>query len=153
MSMPPRHLKLGGDLCDYRVSSLALGKSLTIWICSLEHNEKAQEDASKALSINKNNSKAILAKAEALFCDGNFELGKIFLINLTPWLKYKLWKINILALVAFERGSKIFRNAEIEAGRSKMSASIPVISHSTPFSCVLLVGMCSLLNPTPACRG
>ena len=37
------------------------------------------------------------------------------------------YKINILALVAFERGSKIFRNAEIEAGRSKMSASIPVI--------------------------
>ena len=63
------------------------------------------------------------------------------------------YKINILALVAFERGSKIFRNAEIEAGRSKMSASLLVIGHSQPFSCVPLIGMCSLLNLIPACRG
>ena len=45
---------------------------------SLENNCKAQEDASKALKINKNNVKAIQAKAESLFSNGNFELGRYF---------------------------------------------------------------------------
>ena len=60
----------------------------------LERPDEAMKDAEKALSINKYNTKAIIAKGEALYNLGHFEK----------------------ALVQFERGWRMRQDPEIKAG-------------------------------------
>ena len=60
----------------------------------LERPDEAMIDAEKALRINEFNTKAIIEKAEALYCLGHFEK----------------------ALVQFERGWKIRQDPEIKSG-------------------------------------
>ena len=68
----------------------------------LEKIEEAIEDANTAMEINKDNTKAIVAKAEALFSSGNFEQ----------------------ALVHFERGNKILNSEEMQFGLMKARQAI-----------------------------
>ena len=68
----------------------------------LERNEDALKDANKALEYDEENTKAIVAKAEALFNSGLFEK----------------------ALVQFEKGNKIWKDSNTLDGLIKCRQSI-----------------------------
>ena len=75
--------------------------ALTI-LFRLERNKEAVQDANKALQNDKQNSRAITAKAEALFNSGKFEK----------------------ALVQFEKGHKIRRDPKTTEGLMKCTQAI-----------------------------
>ena len=93
---------------------------------------KAQEDAQKALQLDPYNVKALLAKAESLFASGKFELG----IRIENEIFLQSFYL-ILALVEFEKGSRIFRGSEIGSGIEKCHQVFKMIEEKTYYINIL----------------